>query len=323
MDQKLSLRSSLQSELVDRITGIVRSGNRNGKRLREATLARELGVSRTPVRAALQHLVLEGMLHAEATGGYSVLRVPRTPDASLDAAAGRGRLHGLLLRDIILNEIDDPVSESALMRRYSVGRGEVNRALRRLVREGLAEPLPGRGWMLLKLSIDRLTLSYQLRTMLEPAVIADPLFKPGHETLARLKADHERAQSSIAPRASWQGLFDLDAAFHETLAAGTGNDLVLDVIRRENRLRRLAEYASYRRTERVRDSISEHLQIIDALLSGNAGWASALMRQHLMVSLDETRAHFEGDLRALRQYPRLIEQIDGHRSRRSPERART
>ncbi len=323
MDQKLALRSSLQSELVDRITAIIRSGDRNGKRLREATLARELGVSRTPVRAALQHLVLEGMLRTEATGGYSVLRVPRTPDTSLDAGAGRDRLHGLLLRDIILSEFDDPVSESALMRRHRVGRGELTRALRRLVREGLAEPLPGRGWLLLKLSIDRLTLSYQLRMMLEPALIADPLFRPGNETLARLKADHERAQTSIGSRASWQSLFDLDAAFHETLAAGTGNDLILDIIRRENRLRRLAEYASYRRTERVRDSIAEHLQILDALFAGNAGWASALMRQHLMVSLDETRAHLEGDLRALRQNPSLISQIDGRRSRRSPERART
>ena len=51
-----------------------------------------------------------------------------------------------MLRDIVLNEIPRPTSESWLMRRYGADRGEIVRALRRLVREGLAEPLPGRGW---------------------------------------------------------------------------------------------------------------------------------------------------------------------------------
>lgn len=315
MHPKPSLRSSLQGELVDRIAGIVRSGNRSGERLREAALARELGVSRTPVRAALQHLVSEGTLRSEASGGYSVLRVPKLAGEGLDAAAGRDRLHGLLLRDIILNEIDVPVSESALMRRYRAGRGELSRALKRLVREGLAEPLPGRGWMLLKLGIERLVLGYQLRTILEPAVIADPSFDMDREALSRIRVEHEQAQTSIGAMTSWQSLFDLDAAFHEELAAGTGNDLILDVIRRENRLRRLAEYASYRRTERVRTSLVEHIQILDALLAGNATWASALMRQHLMVSLEETQSHFDRDLRALRQNPRLLEHIAARRSR--------
>jgi DNA-binding GntR family transcriptional regulator len=42
-----------------------------GERLAEERLAREVGVSRTPVREALLRLYTEGLIHRHASGGYS------------------------------------------------------------------------------------------------------------------------------------------------------------------------------------------------------------------------------------------------------------
>jgi DNA-binding GntR family transcriptional regulator len=298
-----SLRSSLQGELVDRIKDLLRNSGREGDLLREATLARRLGVSRSPVRAALQHLVGHGVLSPEPAGGYIVRGILPADRDALDTAAGNDRLHSRILRDIILSEVSEPTSESALMRRYGVGRGELIRVLRRLVREGLAEPLPGRGWSLLAFSGARLTMSYRLRIVLEPAMLADPGYRVDRAALARLRADHEAASGSLDASSPWQDIFNLDAVFHETLAAGTGNDLIVDIIRRENQLRRLAEYVGYSRLERIRDFMSEHVRIIDALMASDLTWAAALLRKHLVVSLEETEAHFARDLEIVRENP--------------------
>lgn len=74
----------------------IRSGElRGGDRLVEAEIAEENGVSRTPVRAALQRLVLNG--HAIAADGGVVVAVP-SEDEVFDAFVLRETLEGLASR---------------------------------------------------------------------------------------------------------------------------------------------------------------------------------------------------------------------------------
>jgi DNA-binding GntR family transcriptional regulator len=305
-----SLRSGLQGELAARISELIRSRSEGFTgRIREAVLSRELGVSRTPIRAALQHLVSEGVLEPHARGGYTVLK---TPSAVREASHREGptpSLYGQMLRDIILNEVPDPATESAMMRRYNAGRGEIVRVVRRLVREGLAEPLPGHGWMMLRFDWEQLDRSYHLRSILEPALVIDREYVPERSALEGLRSDHIAALATLSPELPWQDLFALDATFHETIAGGSQNELIVDIIRRQNRLRRLAEYVSYSRLERIRESMNEHVAIIDALLRGDNGWASALLRQHLNVSSIETAQHFARDLDAIRAAPEKLQEL--------------
>jgi DNA-binding GntR family transcriptional regulator len=295
-----TLRSALQSELVDRIKELIRSNGPAARgRVREATLSRAMGVSRTPVRAALQYLIVTGVLAIHPRGGYVVTRMPSPTTGSFGGDGGPAKLYGRLLHDILMNEAPDAASESALMRHYGVGRGEILQVLRRLVREGLAEPLPGRGWTLLSITGEQLTRSYHLRSILEPAMLAERAYQVDHDALTQLRAGHEFALDSLSADSPWQELFELDAKFHEALARGTGNEMIVDVVRRQNRLRRLAEFVSYGRLERVRQSIQEHLAIIDALLGGDRDCAAALMRRHLAVSRRETEEHFDRDREAL------------------------
>ena len=91
-----------------------------------------------------------------------------------------------------------------------------------------------------------------------------------------------------------------DAAFHELLASGSGNEMAVDIVRRQNRLRRLAEYVSYGRLERIQASMKEHMAIIDALLRDDRNWAAAMLRQHLSVSSTETTQNYARDLEAIR-----------------------
>jgi GntR family transcriptional regulator of vanillate catabolism len=81
----LALRSSI---LAGELPG--------GSRITELAVVERLGVSRTPVRAALQRLEQEGLLEALPNGGYAVQSFSERDVA--DAIELRGTLEGLLAR---------------------------------------------------------------------------------------------------------------------------------------------------------------------------------------------------------------------------------
>ncbi|MCF8031633.1 MAG: GntR family transcriptional regulator [Desulfarculaceae bacterium] len=71
---------------------VVRSDLKPGHRLVEEGLARELGISRTPVREALHRLEQEGVLTKRPRGGYEVR--PLTSEEVADALGVRSVLEG-------------------------------------------------------------------------------------------------------------------------------------------------------------------------------------------------------------------------------------
>lgn len=75
---------------------ILQGGLRAGDRLVETELVRKLGVSRTPVRAALTRLETEGLVVSWAGGGYAVASFSREDVA--DAIDVRGTLEGMAAR---------------------------------------------------------------------------------------------------------------------------------------------------------------------------------------------------------------------------------
>ena len=128
------------------------------------------------------------------------------------------------------------------------------------------------------------------------------------EVLSRLKSEQQHALATLTSGSSWPELFERDASLHEALARGSGNTLVVDVIRRQNHIRRLAEFFQlFRTSTRIRASITEHIEILDALLSGDQRWASELMRQHLKESQRQTEEHLQHDLEAVRKASSGIE----------------
>lgn len=67
-----------------------------GDRLHEVALSERLGISRTPLRAALAQLSQEGLVEPLATGGYAVRRFSR--EDVIDAIELRGVLEGTAAR---------------------------------------------------------------------------------------------------------------------------------------------------------------------------------------------------------------------------------
>ncbi|NMA98157.1 MAG: GntR family transcriptional regulator [Phyllobacteriaceae bacterium] len=79
------------------VRDLVISGDiRAGSRLSEVALAEKLGISRTPLRAALARLEQEGLVEAIPSGGFAVRSFTR--EDVIDAIELRGVLEGTALR---------------------------------------------------------------------------------------------------------------------------------------------------------------------------------------------------------------------------------
>ncbi len=274
----------LQQEIAERILQMMRDdGLGAGARLNENGTAQRLGVSRTPVRAALDHLARQGVVRRLANKGIEVVALPDAtasvlPPELIDLAMVRlahERENGLL---------PDEVSELEVMRRYELGRPEAQKLLARLADLDMVERKPGYGWRFLHAPRDRRLRdeSYRFRMVIEPMCMLEPDFRLEPGWIAEMRARHLEYLRSPWRESSSIAFYEMNAAFHEDLAAATGNRYFHSAVRRQNQLRRLSNYDWGLGFERVQVNCTEHLAMLGHLEAGENEVASALMRSHLL-----------------------------------------
>ena len=291
------MQTPLQARILEQLRMQLSDDLRSGDRINEAEVAEQLGVSRTPIRRVLQKLEEEGVLAYEPRRGFILKDIASLPKTGSND--GEGLLDERVMRDMATGELNSVFSERALMQRYSVPNGVLVSTLRRLTRDRLVEPSPGRGWIFADVSPSAMADSYRFRQIVEPASILSDRYEIDHAVLRTLDQDHEEAISNVL-HMDRRRLFDLDARFHKTVAQGARTNELVQSIERQNNIRRVTEYLGFVRIERLRKSMVEHRQILAALLEGNRQVAASLMHIHLHVSREETFTHMDSDLELVR-----------------------
>ena len=292
IDQPISAgaASPLQIDLARRILERIRdSGWAVGTRISVPDLARTFGVSRSPISAALELLVAQGILSGFETRGLQLARdVAELDPETILPSSPLEDLYRRMMKDRSLGELPQDVSEAELMPRYQVSRGVIRKLLLRFAAEGLVQRLPGHGWRFAESLVgdDAYRESYEFRIAVECAALRSPMFRADPQILAPVRRAHERILSTILDGktlASGDEWFRVNASFHEGLAACSGNRFLADAVRQQNNLRRLQESAGFEQLpgERLEQSCREHLAILDAVEAGEIEWAEALLRQHL------------------------------------------
>jgi len=198
-------RRSLRDEVVDHIREAIAEGRfSKGDRLRIGELARELGVSPTPIREALNYLCAVGLVEL----------VPRK---------------GFLVKGLSRKELEDTLEVRICLERMAV-RLFVERAseehLRRL------EELYGR---------------------------------------MRRASELEDLKLSMA----------LNEAFHSAVVEGSGNGVLLEVVKGISDKLGLVRFLSISRSGRIKESLAEHGEILEALRARDARRAEELVDAHI------------------------------------------
>lgn len=285
-NEKKPSPSRLQRELSAAIMELIRKeGLAPGTRLAEVSLADRLQVSRTPVRAALKLLATGKLVRAGTHGGYFVTDAVTASHKALRKLApdNTDRLLLAIAGDRRAGRLPDEVSERDLMQRYAATRPVVQRVLTKLAEVAAVQRKPGHGWRFHPIFMDEQARqeSYRYRIMIEPAALLEPGFRLDPAWAAGMRRRHEEALTMPWNEAATVPFYEMNAAFHEGLAAASGNRYLLMAIQQQNRLRRLTNYDWRFGHERVVVSCSDHLAILGQLEAGQHEAAAALLRRHL------------------------------------------
>jgi DNA-binding GntR family transcriptional regulator len=280
--------SSLQTELARQIISLAADrGWVPGQRISELALANQLGVSRSPVRAALNALAGHGLVRYEPRRGFVLARLPSNAD-QIDGVAPPSEIEALgarIMTDRAAGALPAEVSEAEISDRYGAPRGQVRKVLLRFASDGLARRLRGHGWAFTESldTPDAVAESYNFRLVIECAALRQPEFRVHPAALAALHKAQEEILNAPAASITRERWFRVNAAYHETLVAWSGNRFLLQAIRQQNNLRRMTEYADFDKLSeaRIHDACREHIAILDALAEGDLGYAEALLRRHI------------------------------------------
>ena len=290
--------SQLQAEVVRKLIPIVLTGRwAPGDKISDASLSREFGISRTPIRQVLQYLSGYGLLSQTDNRGYVLARMPTSDEKFEHSLAPSGvdslyqnimhaRANGLIGRD---------ASETELLEHFGTSRGLVRRALMRLSAEGIAERRDGHGWRFAECLDNRQAVneSYAFRAIIECGAVMEDTFRVDMEMLRTLESEQTALLNAPLSSIDGSAWFEANARFHESVVSWANNRFLDQSIRRQNSLRRMTEYAEFAELSEagVRKAARDHLAILEAIKSDDRKLASAILFRHLSRSSASGDAH--------------------------------
>ncbi len=177
--------------------------------------------------------------------------------------------------------------ENLLAEELGVSRIPVREALKQLHTEGFVDIAPRRGAVVATVSIKEAEDFYEVRSALES-------FAARKAALCRKPADLERLERIVEEgrealrQEAWPELTRLNSAFHEAIAAATGNAHLVELMAGYGL--KLAWIFSSSAERRGAAAWNEHEGIIAAIADGDAELAEVLAARHIARSQREFAA---------------------------------
>ncbi len=178
------------------------------------------------------------------------------------------------------------LGEERLAALLGVSRTPIREALLRLHAEGLIGPHPEGGYRPIAPAVDQVHDLYEVRMALELQALRRPAEHGTTHDIVDLELlrDEWLVLSDKQPEPD-PGFVTLDEDFHVRLAAASGNPSLADLLRIVNERIRVVRMHDFLTAERVRRTVTQHLEIVDALLAGDLPTALARFGRHLGESM--------------------------------------
>jgi len=288
---KIAPNSELSNRISNRLLHDIVSGTLfGGQHISAQQVADRYGVSRTPVREALNYLEAQKILIRQTNRGYFVAKqLPNEIEMQLALfSPSAADDYQTLANDWLKNQIPEEVTEQFLRQKYGWTKAKLADLLIRASREGWAERKEGYGWRFLQVAKtpEAFDEIYRFRMAIEPVAMLEPSFVLDRRVLEKQRRIQEGILDTDMDTIPDELLLENGSLFHEELIKLSGNPFFLMALQRVNRMRRLMEYRAEVNRERLIEQCTEHIEILSLLEKGNIVDASYHMRQHLSGALE-------------------------------------
>ncbi len=291
----MKLTDYIRADLAQRIE----SGEIPRGRLSLAGLAGRYGVSVTPLRAAVEALVGEGLItklpnrRLEVPGPGARRKARRRP---VPAPPTPGDWDETLLKTIMhasLRRRATYVREQALSRELGIGRSIIRRTFNRFVGAGLIEHVPRRGWLVHPVRQEDMDAYLEVRGTLELKALELSRFRLRKADLREmLEGDRSLARGARPV---------LDNRMHDYLIDKSGNLYIRQFFQQYiARYYTALFYYAAPETAVVDRMVLQHRRIIEALIARDWIRARRLLSEHIraqgpvLMKLVERGSHKSG-----------------------------
>jgi DNA-binding GntR family transcriptional regulator len=192
-----------------------------------------------------------------------------------------------LEKEILAGElaVGELVNEVALAERFSVSRTPIREALLSLTSTGLVRLEPGRGAIVVGISLQQVFDSYEVLSALSGLAAELCAARMSSLERAQLIAIHEEMGRSRGSdqRETYRRL---DEQFHDTIVKGSGNAVLAHQIAMCAKTIAAVRHASMESHTSLEAMYDEHVQVIDAIVASDGEAARLAMHGHLHLRGD-------------------------------------
>lgn len=199
----------------------------------------------------------------------------------------------LVLRDrLIMMDIapGEPINEGLLVEELGLGRTPLREALKRLEVDHLVKSYPRRGTFATRVDITDLAAITEVRKALEPLAAEKAASLHGGIVRTELQAT-VAAVESLGSRNTRRELMENDLEVHRLIYRATDNHHLEESLIRLDNLATRIWCMALDRLPTVDEHISEHANLLQAVLDGDVPCAKKLALEHIV--------HFEASVRAV------------------------
>lgn len=176
------------------------------------------------------------------------------------------------------------VTECELAAKLGVSRTPVRGALRRLAEEGLVEITTNRRITVVGVGTEDLVDTYNIRMRLEGLSSRLATERMTDEEKKKLKDFVELSEYYISKNDT-EHLGSIDTEFHSMIYRASGNRMLCRILSELHRNIARYRHLSLSAHGRLKSSVAEHREILNAILAGDSELADSLTSQHIEHAL--------------------------------------
>ncbi|HRQ57265.1 MAG TPA: GntR family transcriptional regulator [Azoarcus taiwanensis] len=172
------------------------------------------------------------------------------------------------------------VDEQALADHYGISRTPLREALKVLAAEGLVTLKPRKGCYVTEISDRDLDEIFTVMALLEGQCAREAATKAGKAGVSELERIHASLELA-ATEGDINGFFEANQAFHRAVQTLADNRWLLNAIEDLRKVIKLSRHHSLFSEGRLEQSLSEHREILAAIVGHDQDAAEAKMRKHI------------------------------------------